>query len=68
MKKLTTLAIAAALLAGAPAIASAQETGNPATNAASSGGSGTHKGAMKTGTASSNQKVLKNQNGYQGQQ
>lgn len=68
MKKLTTLALAAALLAGVPAIASAQETGNPATNAAASGGPGTHQGAVKTGTASSNQKVFKNQNGYRGQQ
>jgi hypothetical protein len=35
-----------------------------AANAAASGGSGTHKGGLKTGSAASNQKMLKNQNGY----
>ena len=44
----------------------AQQTGSPAGNAASSGGPGTHQGAEKTGSASNNQKVEKNQNGYQG--
>jgi predicted lipid-binding transport protein (Tim44 family) len=38
--------------------------GSPAANAKASGGSGTHKGALKTGSASSNQKVLHNENGY----
>jgi hypothetical protein len=33
-------------------------------NAAASGGPGTHAGAMKSGSASSNQKVYGNQNGY----
>jgi hypothetical protein len=35
-----------------------------AANAAASGGSGTHKGGLKTGSAASNQKMPKNQNGY----
>jgi hypothetical protein len=35
-----------------------------AANAAASGGSGTHKGGLKTGSAANNQKVLKNQSGY----
>jgi hypothetical protein len=81
MSGVKTLAIAAVLLAGASSFAMAQGTmgtqapqgsksqqqGSTAGNAASSGGPGTHAGAMKTGIASSNQKVLHNQNGYQGQ-
>jgi len=39
-------------------------SGNTAANASASGGSGTHKGALKTGSAANNQKVLKNQSGY----
>jgi hypothetical protein len=39
---------------------------SPAANAAASGGSGTHRGAPKTGSAASNQKVLHNENGYRG--
>jgi len=46
--------------------AMAQQTGSPAGNAAMSGGPGSHQGAEKTGSASNNQKVQKNQNGYQG--
>jgi Spy/CpxP family protein refolding chaperone len=66
-----TLAIAAALAVGAsslamPSIAMAQQSGNPAGNAAMSGGSGDHQSAQKTGSASNTQKVQKNQNGYQG--
>jgi hypothetical protein len=49
-----------------PSLAMAQQTGSPAGNAAASGGPGTHQGAEKTGSASNNQKVEKNQNGYQG--
>jgi hypothetical protein len=33
-------------------------------NAAASGGPGTHVGTMRTGSASSNQKVIGNHNGY----
>jgi Spy/CpxP family protein refolding chaperone len=72
MKTTIKIAMAAALLAGASSLAMAQmsgPTGNPQTNAAASGGSGTHQsGGPKTGTASNTQKVMKNQNGYQGQQ
>jgi hypothetical protein len=44
----------------------AQQTapGNTATNASRSGGPGTHVGAERTGSASNNEKVLGNQNGY----
>jgi Spy/CpxP family protein refolding chaperone len=62
-----TLAIAAALAVGASSFAMAQQ-GNPAGNAASSGGSGTHQSSQKTGSESNTQKVIKNQNGYRGQQ
>ena len=44
-----------------------QSTGNTATNAARSGGPGTHVGAERTGSVSSNDKVLGNHNGYSGQ-
>lgn len=39
-------------------------SGNTAVNASRSGGPGTHVGAQRTGSASNNQKVLHNQNGY----
>jgi hypothetical protein len=65
MSTIKTLAIAVALAVGASSLAMAQ-TGSPAGNAAASGGPGTHQGAEKTGSASNNQKVEKNQNGYQG--
>jgi hypothetical protein len=38
--------------------------GNPADNAARSGGPGTHVGAQRTGTVSNGQKVIGNHNGY----
>jgi hypothetical protein len=63
MSNVKTIAVAAALLIGASSLAMAQSTGN---NAAASGGSGTHAGAMKSGSASNTQKVEKNQNGYSG--
>jgi hypothetical protein len=44
-----------------------QSTGNTATNAARNGGPGTHVGAERTGSMSSNEKVLGNHNGYSGQ-
>jgi hypothetical protein len=40
--------------------------GNPAANAAASGGSGTHVTSQKTGSAENTQKVFHNQNGYRG--
>jgi hypothetical protein len=74
MSTLKTLALASALVLGASQIVLAQAgpttpggTGSTANDAAHSGGSGTHKGAQRTGSASSNQKIMKNQNGYQGQ-
>jgi hypothetical protein len=42
----------------------ASEQGNPAGNAAASGGGGTHQNSLKTGSAASSQKVLRNQQGY----
>jgi len=60
-----TLAVAAALTLGASSLAMAQ-TGNPASNAAASGGSGAHQSTQKTGSASNTQKIQKQQNGYQG--
>jgi hypothetical protein len=66
MSTLKTLAIAAALALGASSLAMARTTGNPAGNAAMSGGSGNHQSTQKTGSASNTQKVQKNQNGYQG--
>ena len=72
IKSTLKIAMAAALLAGATSFAAAQmngPTGNTENNAAASGGPGTHQsGGPKTGTASNTQKVMKNQNGYQGRQ
>lgn len=65
MMKVKTLALAVALAIGASSFALAQQ-GNPARNAAASGGSGTHQSAPKTGSAANTQKVLHNQNGYRG--
>jgi hypothetical protein len=49
-----------------PAQQPATQQGNPASNAAASGGSGTHQTSQKTGSAANNQKVLGNQQGYRG--
>jgi Spy/CpxP family protein refolding chaperone len=68
MSTMKTLAVAAALMVGAAPLAvtpTLAQNGDPASNAAASGGSGTHTGAQKTGSASNTQKVQKNQNGYQ---
>lgn len=65
MSTMKTLAVAAALVVGAASLVMAQTTGDPANNAAASGGPGTHQGAEKTGSASNTQKVIKNQNGYE---
>lgn len=72
MKSFKYVAIATALVLGASTAAMAQSSGmssgNSTTqNSAASGGPGTHVGAPKTGSASSNQKVLHNQNGYRGE-
>jgi hypothetical protein len=63
MATIKSVAIAAALLLGASSLAMAQTTNS---NAAASGGPGTHAGAMKSGSAANSQKVEKNQNGYTG--
>lgn len=63
MSALKTLAVATALALGASSFTLAQN-GNPVSNAASSGGSGTHQSAPKTGSASNTQKTIHNQNGY----
>jgi hypothetical protein len=65
MSMLKTLALASALVAGGFSMAMAQApAGNPANNAAASGGSGTHQSSQKTGTSSNTQKVIGNHNGY----
>ena len=67
MSIVKTLAVAAALAVGASSLAMAQMSGGTTSgNAAASGGSGTHQSSQKTGSASNTQKVIKNQNGYQG--
>lgn len=60
-----TLALAIAIAFGTSGLALAQQ-GNPASNAAASGGSGTHQSSQKTGSAANNEKVLHNHNGYKG--
>jgi hypothetical protein len=40
------------------------QQGNTGTNAAASGGSGTHSTSQRTGSAQNTQKVLRNQQGY----
>jgi Spy/CpxP family protein refolding chaperone len=70
MSIVKTLAVATALVVGASSLAMAQMSsganGNPSSNAAASGGPGTHQGAQTTGSEANTQKVIKNQNGYQG--
>jgi uncharacterized protein YdeI (BOF family) len=69
MATIKSVAIAAALLVGASSLAMAQtsgNTGNSGSNAAASGGPGTHAGAMQSGSAANSRKVEKNQNGYTG--
>jgi hypothetical protein len=68
MMKMTIVATMTALLIGLSNVAWAQQsTGSTATNATRSGGPGTHVGAERTGSTSSNEKVLNNHNGYSGQ-
>jgi hypothetical protein len=70
MSTIKTLAIAAALAVGASSLAMAQgmSSGNTSGNAAASGGAGTHSTAQKTGSAANTNKVIRNHNGYSGQQ
>ncbi len=63
MTSIKALGLAIGIAFAASSFALAQQ-GNPATNAAASGGSGTHQTAQKTGSAANTQKVLGNQNGY----
>lgn len=70
MSGIKTLAIVAALLTSASSLAMTQAPGNTppgntGTNAAASGGPGTHTGAMRSGSQANSHKVYKNQNGYQ---
>jgi hypothetical protein len=71
MKTMKTLGLAIGIAFAASSFAFAQqgnppasEQGNPAGNAAASGGGGTHQNSLKTGSAASSQKVLRNQQGY----
>jgi hypothetical protein len=69
MKTTIKMAMAAAFLGGASWFARAKTSGSTEGNSAASGGPGTHQvGGPKTGSASNTQKVMKNQNGYQGRQ
>jgi hypothetical protein len=61
---LVATAVALIIAASNGAFAQQPTTGNPAVNASRSGGPGTHVGAERTGSVSSNEKVLGNQNGY----
>lgn len=65
MSPMKSLSLAIGIAFAASSFAFAQE-GNPATNAAGSGGSGTHQSSQKTGSAANSQKVAHNQNGYRG--
>lgn len=64
MSTIKTFALAGALVVGVTSMALAQTTGNPASNAGASGGSGTHQSSQVTGSGANTQKVIKNQNGY----
>jgi hypothetical protein len=63
MVTMKTLGLAIGIAFAASSFAIAQQ-GNPAANAAASGGSGTHQTAQKTGSAANTQKVIGNQQGY----
>ncbi len=65
MSTMKTLGLAIGIAIAAASLAFAQE-GNPQSNAAASGGSGTHQTSQKTGSAANSQKVAHNQNGYRG--
>ena len=61
MIAMRSLGLAIGIALAASSFAFAQQTD---TNAAASGGSGTHQTAQKTGSAANTQKVLGNQQGY----
>lgn len=63
MTTMKTLGIAVGIAFATSSFAFAQQ-GNPAANAAASGGPGTHQATQKTGSAANTQKVIRNQNGY----
>lgn len=65
MSGMKTLGLAIGIAFVASSLAFAQD-GNPAANAAASGGSGTHQSSQKTGSAANTQKVVRNENGYRG--
>lgn len=60
MTTMRSLGLAIGIAFAASTFAFAQQ-GDPAANAAASGGSGTHQTAQKTGTANNTQKVIHNQ-------
>ena len=60
MSTMRSLGLAIGIAFAASTFAFAQQ-GDPAANAAASGGSGTHQTAQKTGTANNTQKVIHNQ-------
>jgi hypothetical protein len=71
MNTIKTIGVAIGIAFAASSFAFAQQgnptaggQGNPAANAAASGGGGTHQNSLKTGSAQSSQKVLRNQQGY----
>ena len=61
--KILGLAIGIAFATSSFALA---QLGNPAMNAAASGGPGTHQNSLRTGSAENTQKVTRNQHGYGG--
>jgi hypothetical protein len=73
MSNMKTIGLAIGLAFAASSFAYAQQgnpapapgdQGNPAANAAASGGAGTHRDTPRTGTLQSTQKVQRNQQGY----
>lgn len=65
MPTMKTLGLAIGIPLAASSFVLAQQ-GNPAMNAAGSGGAGTHQNSLRTGTAENTQKVTRNQHGYRG--
>ena len=61
---LAVTVVASVIALSGGAFAQQSSAGNTATNASRSGGAGTHVGAERTGSASSDEKVLGNHNGY----
>jgi hypothetical protein len=63
MMTMKTLGLAVGIAFAASSFAFAQQ-GNTGANAAASGGAGTHQNSLRTGSAASTQKNLRNQQGY----